>query len=230
MTLFDGISSRLIETDRGSVTILERVGDSPETPAEDTLLLIDGVSGTPLAWQEFMQDLPSDLRVITIDLSEASDVQPQGLADLVVATLSALTLTTAHVVAGSLGCAVAVQYALSHPALSLTLSAPVWPAGFGGIRGEGSAIIDLTHKPPVLWVHGTVDAGEADAAPTRAVLEEYRTAGGSVTEVSLEGVGDAPHRERPAVVRRALLEAIGYIGHPASPAPPTETIILSSSD
>ena len=58
----------------------------------------------------------------------------------------------------------------------------------------------------------------------------YRAAGGEVTEVSLEGVGHSPHLERPAEFRRALLEVIGYIGRPAYPAPPTETIILSSSD
>jgi hypothetical protein len=65
---------------------------------------------------------------------------------------------------------------------------------------------------------------------TRDVLDAYRAAGGTVTEVVFEGVGHAPHLERPAQFRRALLENIGYIGRPADPAPPTEAIILSSSD
>ena len=124
---------------------------------------------------------------------------------------------------------------------------------------DTSGIVDLAEKPPILWIHGTADAivsdtsfydfnhlgalgiipgwPGADAAPaqemvsqTRDVLEAYRTAGGVVTEVALEGVGHSPHLESPAQVRRALLEVIGYIGHPASPAPPTEAIIISSSD
>ena len=67
-------------------------------------------------------------------------------------------------------------------------------------------------------------------AREQGVLEAYRAAGGEVTEVELEGVGHSPHLERPAEFRRALLERIGYIGRPADPAPPTEAIILSSSD
>ena len=51
-----------------------------------------------------------------------------------------------------------------------------------------------------------------------------------VSELALEGVGHAPHLERPVEFRRALLELIGYIGAPQHPAPPTEAIILSSSD
>ncbi len=32
MTLFDGITQRLIETPRLTVNVLERVGDDPDTP------------------------------------------------------------------------------------------------------------------------------------------------------------------------------------------------------
>ncbi|QAY60386.1 alpha/beta hydrolase [Microbacterium protaetiae] len=122
-----------------------------------------------------------------------------------------------------------------------------------------SGIVHLASKPPILWVHGTADAivsdasffdlnqlGKAgviadwpgdDVAPpqpmvtqTRDVLDAYRDAGGQVVELELEGVGHAPHLERPGLVRRALLQVMGYIASPTGPQPPTETIILKSED
>ncbi len=65
---------------------------------------------------------------------------------------------------------------------------------------------------------------------TRDVLDAYTAAGGEVTEITLEDTGHSPHLERPAEFRRALLEVIGYVGHPHDPAPPTEAIILKSAD
>lgn len=370
MTLLDGITSRLIDTDRLTVNILERAGDDPGAAADHTVVLVHGNVSSSLFWQELMQDLPSDLRVIAIDLrgfggTESLPVDAtrgvRDFSDDVFATLSALGIETAHLVGWSMGGGVVMQYALDHPALSLTLQAPVSPYGFGGTRRDGSrltdddagcgaggantdfvqrltdrdttdtsptsprnvfrsgyvapgfvsenedlwvesmnttstatgnypgdgvqsenwpgfaagrigvlntmapryfdtsGIVELAEKPPVLWVHGSVDAIVSDAsffdlnnlgaigvipgwpgdevAPaqpmitqTRDVLDAYRAAGGEVTEVTFEGVGHAPHLERPAEFRRALLEVIGYIGRPADPAPPTEAIILSSSD
>lgn len=370
MTLLEGISARLIDTDRLTVNILERVGDDPATAPEQTVVLIHGNVSSSLYWQELMQDLPSDLRVIAIDLrgfggTESLPVDAtRGLRDFsddVHATLTALGIESAHLVGWSMGGGVVMQYALDHPVLSLTLQAPVSPYGFGGTRRDGSrltdddagcgagganpdfvqrltdrdetsesptsprsvfrtgyvapgytsehediwvesmnttstaegnypgdgvpsenwpgfaagtigvlntmapryfdtsGIVDLAVKPPILWVHGAADAIVSDAsffdlnqlgalgvipgwpgediAPaqpmvsqTRDVLDAYRAAGGEVTEVELEGVGHSPHLERPAQFRRALLEVVGYIGRPADPAPPTESIILSSSD
>ncbi len=370
MTLLDGITSRLIDTDRLTVNILERAGDDPATAPEHTVVLVHGNVSSSLFWQELMQDLPGDLRVIAIDLrgfggTESAPVDAtrgvRDFSDDVHATLAALGLETAHLVGWSMGGGVVMQYAIDHPVLSLTLQAPVSPYGFGGTRRDGSrltdddagcgggganpdfvqrltdrdttdeaptsprsvfrsgyvapgytsehedlwvesmnttstaegnypgdgeesanwpgfaagstgvlntmaprwfdtsGIVDISPKPPVVWVHGTADAIVSDAsffdlnhlgalgvipgwpgdevAPaqpmvsqTRDVLDAYRAAGGEVTEVSLEGVGHSPHLERPAEFRRALLEVIGYIGRPAYPAPPTETIILSSSD
>lgn len=370
MTLLDGITSRLIDTDRLTVNILERAGDDPATAPEQTIVLVHGNVSSSLFWQELMQDLPGDLRVIALDLrgfggTESAPVDAtrgvRDFSDDVHATLAALGLETAHLVGWSMGGGVVMQYAIDHPVLSLTLQAPVSPYGFGGTRRDGSrltdddagtgagganpdfvqrltdrdttdeaptsprsvfrsgyvapgytseredlwvesmnttstaeanypgdrvesanwpgfaagstgvlntmaprwfdtsGIVDISPKPPVVWVHGTADAIVSDAsffdlnhlgalgvipgwpgdevAPaqpmvsqTRDVLDAYRAAGGEVTEVSLEGVGHSPHLERPAEFRRALLEVIGYIGRPAYPAPPTETIILSSSD
>lgn len=171
MTLFDGISSRLIETDRGSVSILERTADDPAAPAENTVVLLPDAATTSPLWQEFMQDLPSDLRIIALDLP--LDQATDGAHDLVgalEAVLATLGLETAHFLGWGRGVDLLTQYAQDRPVLSLTSQATV-----------------------------------EDASGTASL-------------------------ERPTVVRRALLETIGYIGHPASPAPPTETIILSSSD
>ncbi|MBD3940369.1 alpha/beta fold hydrolase [Microbacterium sp. NEAU-LLC] len=370
MTLFDGITARTVETPRLTVNVLERAGDDPATPAERTVVLIHGNVSSALFWQETMQDLPSDLRVIAIDLRGFGDTEntpvdaTRGVRDFsddVHATLEALGIETAHLVGWSMGGGVVMQYALDHPVLSMTLQAPVSPYGFGGTRRDGtrltdddagcgggganpdfvqrlndrdatdeaptsprsvfrsgyvatgyttehedvwvesmlttstatgnypgdsvasenwpgfgagalgvlntmapryfdvSAIVDLAPKPPVLWIHGTADAIVSDmsfydlnnlgrlgvipgwpgddVAPaqemvsqTRDVLGRYAAAGGAVTEVNLEGVGHSPHLERPAEFRHALLEVIGYVGRAHDPAPPTEAIILRSSD
>jgi pimeloyl-ACP methyl ester carboxylesterase len=370
MTLLDGITTRVLDTSRLGVGILEREGDDPTTPPDRTVVFVHGNVSSSLFWQEIMQDLPSDLRVIAVDLrgfgsSEHAPIDAtRGLRDFsddVFAALEALDIPHAHLVGWSMGGGVVMQYALDHLALSLTLQAPVSPYGFGGTRRDGtrltdddagtgggganpdfvarlaahdttdeaqtsprtvfrtayvsggyrsenedlwvesmlttstaegnypgdgvasenwpgfaagttgvlntmapkyfdvSSIVGLSPKPPILWVHGTADAivsdtsffdlnhlGQlgvipgwpgADVAPaqemvsqTRDVLEAYRAAGGSVTEIELEGVGHAPHLERPAEFRQALLAAIGYIGTPVDPAPPTETIILRSAD
>ncbi|MCR2783698.1 MULTISPECIES: alpha/beta hydrolase [unclassified Microbacterium] len=122
-----------------------------------------------------------------------------------------------------------------------------------------SGIVDLERKPPILWIHGTADVVVSDAsfsdvnqlgllgivpewpgvdvappqemvAQTRDVLGAYADAGGYVVELALEDVGHTPHLERPAVFRHELLAAVGYIGRPANPAPPTEAIVIASSD
>ncbi|MCT9820720.1 alpha/beta hydrolase [Microbacterium sp. W1N] len=370
MTLFDGIRSHRVDTERLSVNVLERDGDDPATPGEQTVVLLHGAVSSSLVWQELMQDLPVDLRVIAVDLrgfggTEHAPVDAtrgvRDFSDDVHATLEELGLPTSHLVGWGLGGAVALQYALDHPVLSLTLESPISPYGFGGTRRDGSrltdddagvgggagdaelvrrlidgdttdeapssprsilrtayvadaepgpgedvwveamlttstatggypgdstpsenwpgfaagtvgvlnalapryfdvsGIVDISPKPPILWVRGSEDAVVSDAsfqdvnhlgalgvipgwpgadvAPaqpmvsqTRDVLDAYRAAGGQVVELVLDGIGHTPHIERPARFRRALLSAIGYIGTPASPAPPTEAIIISSSD
>lgn len=370
MTLFDGIAARSVETPGLTVNVLERVGDDPATPPDRTVVLIHGNVSSALFWQELMLDLPTDLRVIAVDLrgfggTEHAPIDAtrgvRDFSDDLRATLDALEIPTAHLVGWSMGGGVVMQYALDHPALSLTLQAPVSPYGFGGTRRDGSrltdddagcggggvnpdfvqrlidhdttadaptsprsvfrsayvaagfetahedvwvesmlttstatgnypgdsvkseswpgfgagtigvlntmapshydvsGIVDLEVKPPILWIHGTLDAIVSNAsfydlnhlgklgivpgwpgdevAPaqemvsqTRDVLARYSDAGGEVTEVSLEGAGHSPHLERPVEFRLALLELIGYIGHPHVPAPPTEAVVLRSSD
>ena len=149
MTLFDGIRSRLVETPGLNVNILERDGDDPSTPPERTVVFIHGNLSSALFWQEVMQDLPSDLRLIAIDLrgyggTEHAPVDAtrgvRDFSDDVWATLDTLGIRTAHLVGWSMGGGVVMQYALDHPALSLTLESPISPYGFGGTRRDGSRL------------------------------------------------------------------------------------------
>lgn len=349
-TLLYGISSRRIDTSRLHVQLLERVGDDSATPADRTIVFVHGNVSSSLFWQEIMLALPADVRPIAADLrgfggTETLPVDAaRGLgdyADDLAATLEALGLDAAHLVGWSMGGGVLMQFALSYPALALTLTlqAPVSPYGFGGTRRDGtrltdddagtgggganpdfvrrlregdtsdeaqtsprsvfratyvspeytsehediwvasmlststepgnypgdatetaswpgfaaggigvlntmtpghfnaSGIVDLVRKPGILWVRGTADAIVSDAsffdlnhlgtvgaipewpgaevAPaqemvsqTRDVLDAYAAAGGDVIELAWEGVGHAPHLERPAEFIAALLTRI----------------------
>lgn len=119
-----------------------------------------------------------------------------------------------------------------------------WP-GFGpGTRGvlntlaptyfDTSGIMDAAAKPPILWIHGDVDAIVGDAsffdlnqlgaagiipgwpgeevappqpmlAQTRAVLDRYAAAGGRTREVVFENCGHSAHIEKPEEFRAELL-------------------------
>jgi len=123
-----------------------------------------------------------------------------------------------------------------------------WPGFKPGERGilntmaptvfNTAGIVDLAHKPPVLWVHGADDKIVADtsfvdinylgqlgaipgwpgkeAAPpqpmkqqTRAVLDAYARAGGSFTEVEFSDCGHSPHLEYPDTFLDALGAHVG---------------------
>lgn len=151
MTLFDGISARLVETDRLGVNVLERVGDDPATTPDHTVVFVHGNVSSSVFWQEIMQDLPSDLRVLAVDLrgfgrTEHSPIDAtrgvRDFSDDLFATLQALGIPEAHLVGWSMGGGVVMQYALEHPVRSLTLQAPVSPYGFGGTRRDGSRLND----------------------------------------------------------------------------------------
>ena len=220
MTLFDGISARLIDTDRLTVNILERDGDDPAAPAESTVVLIHGNVSSSLFWQELMQDLPSDLRVIAIDLrgfggTESLPVDAtrgvRDFSDDVHATLRALGLDTAHLVGWSMGGGVVMQYALDHPALSLTLQAPVSPYGFGGTRRDGRRLTDDDAgcggggaNPD--FVQRLTDRDASDAAPTspRSVFRSGSVAPGYTSEhedtwVESMNTTSTDHSDRSAI-------------------------------
>ncbi|MEU1971199.1 alpha/beta hydrolase [Microbacterium sp. NPDC019599] len=151
MTLFEGITSRSVETSRLVVNVLERAGDDAGTPPDRTVVLVHGNGSSSLFWQEVMQDLPHDLRVVAVDLrgyggTEHAPIDAtrgvRDFSDDLFETLQALGIPTAHLVGWSMGGAVILQYALDHPVLSLTLESPVSPYGFGGTRRDGSRLTD----------------------------------------------------------------------------------------
>jgi len=123
-----------------------------------------------------------------------------------------------------------------------------WPGFAPGTRGvlntmaptyfDTSGIVDLPQKPPVLWIHGALDAivgdasffdlnqlgvagiipewpGEAVAPPQpmlaqiRAVLDRYAANGGSAREVVFDDCGHSPHIEKPDEFLAELLPHLG---------------------
>lgn len=149
MTLFAGITQRVIHTPGLDVGILERVGDDPEAAAHKTVVFVHGEVSSSEFWMSSMLDLPSDLRVIAIDLRGfgATEHAPidatRGLRDFsddIHATLDTLGVRAPHLVGWSMGAGVIMQYALDRHVRSLTLQAPVSPYGFGGTRRDGSRL------------------------------------------------------------------------------------------
>ncbi len=151
MTLFDGITARIVETPRLNAGILERSTDDADTAADRTIVFVHGNVSSAEFWQVAMLALPRDLRVIAVDLRGfgSSDSLPidatRGLRDFsddLHSVLETLGLPTAHLVGWSMGGGVIMQYALDYPTLSLTLESPVSPYGFGGTRRDGSRLTD----------------------------------------------------------------------------------------
>ena len=149
MELLAGITARRVPTKRLTMNVLERARDRPDGIP---LVLVHGNVSSSLFWQETMQALPQEYRVLAPDLRGfgQTDTAPvdasRGLrdfADDLHGLLEALQLAPAHVVGWSMGGGVAMQYALEHPVLSLALQAPVSPYGFGGTAGpEGRRLTE----------------------------------------------------------------------------------------
>lgn len=117
----------------------------------------------------------------------------------------------------------------------------VAPGVFGPINATSpeylnlSGIVEMPHKPPVLWLRGDSDQivadmslfdfgtlGKLGAVPgwpgddvfppqpmvsqTRAVFDQYQANGGSYREVIIADAGHSPHVEQPAAFMAALIE------------------------
>lgn len=142
-TILEGIEASTVETDRLRASVLRR---SPEGAEGAPVVLVHGNVSSSLFWQPLMLALPRP--TIAIDLRGFGDSETlpvdatRGLRDFsddVASVLDALGVSAAHVVGWSMGGGVVLQLLLDRPDLvrSLTLQAPVPPAGFG-TRLDGS--------------------------------------------------------------------------------------------
>ena len=195
MSLFEGIIARTVSTSRLKVNVLERAGQATDAPA---IVLVHGNVSSSLFWQEIMLQLPADLPVYAIDLrgfgdSETAPVDAtRGLRDFsddVAATIDELGLGAVHLVGWSMGGGVAMQYALDHPVLSLTLQAPVSPYGFGGTRLDGTRLTDDDAgvggggaNPAFVASITEQDAGADNPMGSRAVFRSAYVAAGYTSD------------------------------------------------
>lgn len=124
-----------------------------------------------------------------------------------------------------------------------------WPGMAPGRRGvlntmaptwlDLSGIVDVSPKPPILWIRGELDQivsdesmfdlahlGALGAVPgypgadvvrpqpmlgqTRSVLDGYASAGGRYREIVVPGVGHSPHIEAEGTFVAALAEHLGF--------------------
>ena len=139
-SILPGIVSQMVETPRLRQHVL-----SAGPPDGVPVLFIHGNAPSATYWEEAMLALPAGFRALAPDLrgyglTEAKPIDAQrGARDWsedLAALLDALSIELAHVVAWSLGGAVAMQMAIDAPARirTLTLQAPVSPYGFGGTK------------------------------------------------------------------------------------------------
>jgi len=123
-------------------------------------------------------------------------------------------------------------------------SSPNWPGVAPGTRGvlnalspkypNQSGLVDISPKPPILWIRGDADQIVSDASmfemgtlgklgfvpgwpgeevfppqpmvgQIRAVLEQYRANGGAYEEVVIPNAGHSPYLEQPEAFQSAWL-------------------------
>lgn len=148
MPLFPGIVARTVTTPRLVSNVLARAGQYDSAPA---IVFLHGNVSSSLFWQDAMLAVPPEYSVWAIDLRGYGDSQTlpvdgaRGLRDFtddVAEVIAALGLGAVHLVGWSMGGGIALDYALAHPVLSITLQSPVSPYGFGGTRLDGSRLTD----------------------------------------------------------------------------------------
>src|SRR6476660_2559677 len=126
-TLLNGITSRLVETSRLTVNVLEIHGRTG-----DPVLFVHGNVSSSLFWQPLMLSLPDRYRPIALDLRGFGDSDPEPVnatrgvrdySDDVIALIEALDVPPLHLVGWSLGGGVVLQCLVDDPQrlASLTL-------------------------------------------------------------------------------------------------------------
>ena len=145
----EGISSRIVQTDRLSTHVLS-CGPADGTP----VLLLHGNFSSSTYWEETMLALPPSFRAIAPDLRGYGGTEDKlvdatrGMRDWsddLAALFEALQIDKAHLVGWSLGGGVLYQFIADHAdrVLSATLVNPVSPYGFGGSKGlDGTPCYD----------------------------------------------------------------------------------------
>lgn len=108
----------------------------------EALVLLHGMGSAATAWKPLIPELSKQFEVYTVDLpghgksplTQMTQMDPQSLANLVLANLQQQGLTTFHLVGNSLGGWICLEIAASNPdkVLSLTGLAPagLWIAPF----------------------------------------------------------------------------------------------------
>lgn len=141
-----GVTSQIVQTDRLNVHVLTS-GPHNGTP----IIFVHGNVSSATFWEETMLALPDTYRAIAVDLRGYGDTQPlpisgaSGMADFaadVRSVVETLGIGQHHIVGHSMGGGVVMLYAIAHAAdlLSITLTDPVSPYGYGGSKGADGAM------------------------------------------------------------------------------------------